>query len=53
MNLRTAVDVQFSKPFGAAAARVYGRAFLDQFTLQNVTEDLKAFFSGFHPHKID
>lgn len=37
MNPRTVVDAQFSMPFGAAVAMLYGRAFLDQFTLENVT----------------
>ena len=37
MNPRTVVDAQFSMPFGAAVAMLYGRAFLDQFTLKNVT----------------
>jgi len=37
LNPRTVVDAQFSMPFGAAVAMVHGRAFLDQFTLENVT----------------
>jgi 2-methylcitrate dehydratase PrpD len=36
MNPRTVVDAQFSMPFGAAVAMLHGRAFLDQFTPENV-----------------
>ena len=36
MNPKSIVDAQFSMPFGAAVAIVYGRAFLDQFTMENL-----------------
>jgi 2-methylcitrate dehydratase PrpD len=38
-NPRTVVDAQFSMPFGAAVAMLYGRAFLDEFTMDNVTSE--------------
>jgi 2-methylcitrate dehydratase PrpD len=35
-NPKSVVDAQFSMPFGAAVSALYGKAFLDQYTLENV-----------------
>jgi 2-methylcitrate dehydratase PrpD len=35
-NPRTLVDAQFSMPFGAAVAMIYGRASLSEYTLDNI-----------------
>jgi 2-methylcitrate dehydratase PrpD len=36
LNPRSIVDAQFSMPFGAAVAIIYGRAFLDQYSPENI-----------------
>jgi len=36
MNPESIVDAQFSMPFGAAVAIIHGRAFLDQYTQENI-----------------
>ena len=35
-NPKTLVDAQFSMPFGAAVAMIYGKAFLSEYTLENI-----------------
>ncbi|PKN61085.1 MAG: MmgE/PrpD family protein [Deltaproteobacteria bacterium HGW-Deltaproteobacteria-15] len=37
LNPQTIVDAQFSMPFGAAVAILYGRAFLDQYCMENIS----------------
>ncbi|RJR53230.1 MAG: MmgE/PrpD family protein [Desulfobacteraceae bacterium] len=39
LNPKTIVDAQFSMPFGAAVAIVYGRAFLDQYCMENLASE--------------
>jgi len=38
-NPRTLVDAQFSMPFGAAVAMIYGKASLSEYTLENIESD--------------
>jgi len=37
LNPRTIVDAQFSMPFGAAVAIIHGRAFLEQYSMENLS----------------
>ena len=39
LNPKSIVDAQFSMPFGAAVAIAKGRAFLDQYSMENITSD--------------
>jgi 2-methylcitrate dehydratase PrpD len=45
-NPKSVVDAQFSMPFGAAVSALYGRAFLEEYTLENVqSREIRDFMS--------